>query len=113
MTAAQTSFKTENNYPPQLRFPESALELHQLGRELCDLAFRVDRLSPSNHYPETFFVERDEIRAELRRIAAECDPRPRLAPNPRSKFNAGPTCVDGRVVRVEIREIVKRKAAKK
>ena len=36
---------------------------------LADLAHRVDRLRPSHHDPEAFHIEKDEIAAELRRLA--------------------------------------------
>jgi hypothetical protein len=38
---------------------------------LHDLARRVSRLAPSHRDPERFFIERDEIRSALHRMARE------------------------------------------
>jgi hypothetical protein len=74
-----------------------------LAAELAELAKRLEFLQPLNHDPERYFVDRDEIRARLARLAAEVSPRRRLEPNARGAFRAGDIEVAGRRVRAETR----------
>ena len=74
-----------------------------IARRVAALAGRVGRLMPKNHDPESFFVDRGEVEAELMALARELAPGPLPAPNPRGTFEAGPIAARGRIVRVEVR----------
>ena len=75
------------------------------ARALRALADRVERLKPLASDPEAFFVERDEIRAELGRLAkrllaGRVDP-PRA---PLERFSAGTiAAANGRRIACEVR----------
>jgi hypothetical protein len=75
----------------------------ELSRALSALAERVGRLRPSSHDPESYHVERDEIRAELKRLAGEVRASRIETRAPKGKFTAGAIRVDGRGIAVERR----------
>jgi hypothetical protein len=75
----------------------------ELAARLAVLADRVDRLRPSNHDPEAYFIERDQIRATLKKLAADIAPSRVGVAAERGKFTAGAIRVDGVRVSVERR----------
>ncbi len=79
------------------------MDARDLARKLDELADRVARIQPLNEKPESYFVERDEIRAELRKLAASLSARPADARAPRGRFTAGSIEADGRRIAVERR----------
>ena len=69
-----------------------------LAQILRDLARRIERLQPLNHDPERYFVNRDELRAELQTLADRLSPRRPPFQNPKAAFVEGDTFVAGRRV---------------
>ena len=76
----------------------------ELSKALQALARRIERLTPLNHDPERYFVERDDIRAELEKLASRLTSREVERVNPRAKYADGDVYVAGRRVSVSKRK---------
>ena len=70
----------------------------ELAHVLRDLAERVERLRPLNHDPELYFVSRDEIRADMQKLADSLSPRRPPFQNPKAVFVGSDAYVAGRRV---------------
>ncbi len=79
------------------------MDHERVCRDLVRLAGRVDRLRPDRRDPERFFVDRDEIRCELEKLAGELSPSAIKRSNPRVPFVAGDVFLRGRVIKVGTR----------